>query len=184
MEGLPEQLVVAPGGSDPFRVVHGSPWDVNKLVFPDQNPQDLTRALGMIPEDVLVFAHNHLPGVFRQDGKLALNPGSVGNNLNGERRATYATLTWAGGGWLPVLHYVAYDLAGVVAVFKETGFLEENRPLSRAFLESILTAENTALKYIVFARQQAQAAGFDPFTAIPDEVWLESEASFPWQHDF
>lgn len=184
LAGLSEQLVIAQDGSAPFRVVHGSPWDVNTLIFPDQNPQDLTRALGMMSEGLLVFAHNHLPGIFPREGKLALNPGSVSNNLNGDRRATYATLTWTGACWLPELHYVAYDLAPVVAVFKETGFLRENRPLARAFLESILTAENTALDYIVFARERAQAAGFDGFTAIPDEVWLGLEASFPWQYDF
>ena len=183
LEGLPEQQVIALNGCEPLRVVHGSPWDVNKLVFPDLNPQDLSRALGMIPEDILVFAHNHLPGIFRREGKLALNPGSVGNNLNGDSRASYATLTWEGAGWQPDLHYVAYDQAAVVAVFRETGFLQDNRPLARAFLESILTAENTALAYILFAREKAQAAGFDGFTAIPDEVWLESEAIFPWRYD-
>jgi putative phosphoesterase len=184
LESLPEQRVISPEGCKPLRVVHGSPWDNNKLVFPDQNPQDLSCALAMIPEDVLVFAHNHLPGIFRREGKLALNPGSVSNNLNGDLRASYATLTWDDAGWQPDLHYVAYDPAAVVETFKATGFLTDNRPLARAFLESILTAENTPLAYILFAWDKAQAAGFDGFTAVPDEVWLASEAIFPWQYDF
>ena len=133
---------------------------------------------------MLVFAHNHLPGIFCREGKLALNPGSVSNNLNGDLRSSYATLTWDDAGWQPDLHYVAYDQDAVVQAFKATGFLKDNRPLARAFLESILTAENTALAYILFAWDKAQAAGFDGFTAIPDEVWLESEAIFPWQYDF
>jgi predicted phosphodiesterase len=182
LEGLSEQCVLAPKGSEPLRVVHGSPWDVNKLVFPDQNPQDLSRALAMIPERTLVFAHNHLPGIFHWDGKLAVNPGSVGNNLNGDPRASYATLTWDGVAWQPELHYVPYRPSTVIQVFKETGFLEENRPLGRAFLESILSSENTALDYILFAETKAKAVGLDGFAAIPDEIWLAAEASFPWQY--
>lgn len=181
---LPEQQVIAPTGCKPVRVVHGAPWDVNKLIFPDINLQDLSRALAMIPEDVLVFAHNHLPAIYRQNGKLAVNPGSVGNNLNGDARSSYATLTWDGADWRPELQYVAHDLDAIMRAFIETGFLSENRPLSRAFLESILTAENTALKYIEFASQQAQEAGFSSFDAIPDQIWLEAEAAFPWQYDF
>jgi predicted phosphodiesterase len=184
LDGLPEYTVIAPAGCTPVRVVHGSPWDVNHLVFPDQNPQDLSRALGMVPEGLLVFAHNHLPGIFRRDGKLAVNPGSVGNNLNGDPRASYAALTWDGTAWQPELHYVPYGVDAVIRVFKETGFLEDNRPLARAFLESILTAENTAYEYIIFASQKAQAAGLSGFNAIPDHIWLAAEADFPWQYEF
>jgi hypothetical protein len=184
LDGLSEQTVFAPPDAQPVRVVHGSPWDVNKLVFPETHPQDLSRALGMIPEGVLVFAHNHLPAIYRQNGKLAVNPGSVGNNLNGDVRASYATLTWDGIDWQPDVHYVPYDQKALIQVFETTGFLDANRPLARAFLESILTGENTALDYIEFASKQAQEAGIASFTAIPDEIWLAAEAEFPWKYDF
>ena len=181
---LPEQRVISPEGCRPVRIVHGSPWDVNKLVFPEQNPQDLTRALARIPEEVLVFAHNHLPAVYRQDGKLAVNPGSVGNNLNGDPRASYATLTWNGSDWQPELHYIEKNLDSIMRAFIDTGFLEQNRPLARAFLESILTAENTALDYLEFASQRAVDAGYRGFSAIPDQIWLEAEDAFPWRYQF
>ena len=183
LAGLPEQQVISPEGSKPLRVVHGSPWDVNKLVFPETHPEDLSRALAMIPEGVLVFAHNHLPAIYRQNGKLAVNPGSVGNNLNGDARSSYATLTWDGKDWQADLKYVPQNRDAVIGVFHETGFLDANRPLSRAFLESILTAENTALDYILFASQKAQEAGFIGLNAIPDQIWLEAESAFPWKYD-
>jgi len=184
LDRLEEQIVFSLPGTRPFRVVHGSPWDVNKLVFPDKNPQDLSRALAMIPEQVLIFAHNHLPGIFIREGKLAVNPGSAGNNLNGDPRASYATLSWDGVGWNPELHYVAYDLDATVEAFRITGFLDANRPLSRAFLQSVLTAENTALEYIQFASDRAIKAGYNGFSAVPDTIWLEAEAAFPWRYEF
>ena len=181
---LPQQYVVHPAGCSPMRVVHGAPWDAYKLVFPREEPDVLLRALRMIPEDVLVFAHNHLPDVIYLDGKLAVNPGSVSNNLNGDTRASYARLTCQQGKWEPRLHYVNYDLNAVVDVFKQTGFLQANGPLARAFLESILTGTNKAVDYINFAFQEAHKVGYENLTAVPDEIWVTAERSFPWQYRF
>ena len=181
---LPLQYVVHPNGCQPMRIVHGAPWDVYKLVFPRDDPNVLLRALRMIPEQVLVFAHNHLPDVIYLDGKLAVNPGSVSNNLNGDTRASYATLTFHDSVWQPRLHYVPYDLNEVVDVFMQTGFMQANGPLARAFLESILTGTNTAMDYINFAFQRAQKAGYGNLAAVPDEIWLSAEDSFPWQCNF
>ena len=183
LEGLPEQWVIHPEGCEPLRVIHGAPWDINKLVFPHKEPEVFERAINAIPENVLVFAHTHLPEILRQDGRLAVNPGSVSNNLNGDTRASYATLTWAGEAWCPELHFVAYDLQDVVASFRETGFLEATRPLSRGFLESILSGENTGMDFILHAFCKAEEAGYRNMDAVPDEIWLEAESSFPWQFD-
>ena len=184
LEAQPEHWVLHPEGSAPLRVIHGAPWDVNKLVFPHKEPEVFQRALAAVPEDVLVFAHTHLPEILRRHGTLAANPGAVGNNLNGDTRASYATLTWDGEAWLPELHFVAYDLQRVVAAFRDTGFLEDNRPLSRAFLESNLTGENTGLEYILHAFKRAEGFGYQGLDAVPDDVWLEAETSFPWKFDF
>ncbi len=184
LETVPEQLLISPPGCEPVRVVHGSPWDINKLIFPNQEPETMQRALEMIQEKTLVFAHNHLPAVVWCRSKLAVNPGSVSNNLNGDTRASYATLTWKETGWEPSIHYVPYDLNLVKKSFEQTGFLNANRQLGRAFLESIFTGENTALDYIQFAEGLAKRAGLDVKNAIPDEIWLGAEGAFPWQFDF
>jgi predicted phosphodiesterase len=183
LEGLPEHWVIHPEGGEPLRVIHGAPWDINKLLFPHKEPDVFNRALQAIPEDVLVFAHTHLPEILRRHGKLAVNPGSVSNNLNGDTRASYATLTWDGEAWLPELHFVEYDLQDVVDAFRETGFLEAARPLSRGFLESILTGSNTGADFIKHAFKEAEQAGFKSLEAVPDVIWLEAESTFPWQFE-
>ncbi len=183
LEALPEHWVVHPPGSEPLRVIHGAPWDINQLVFPHTAPEVFERALKAIPENVLVFAHTHLPEILRRHGKLAVNPGSVSNNLNGDTRATYATLTWDGAVWRPALHTVGYNLQDVVDAFQETGFLEATRPLSRGFLESILTGENTGADFIDHAYQEAEKAGFHNLEAVPDEIWLAAESTYPWKFE-
>ncbi len=184
LENLTEQYVFDGEGCDPLRVVHGSPWDINKEVFPHKEPEVMRRALAMIPENLLVFAHTHLPDVIPMDGKVAVNPGSTGNNLNGDTRVSYAVLAWDGQVWQPELHYVPNKHEEVIKAFKETGFLEGTRPLGRSFLESIFTAENTALDYILYAFDLAHQAGYGELDAVPDEIWLGAEASFPWRFDF
>jgi putative phosphoesterase len=183
LESLPEQRVIQPEGSEPLRVIHGAPWDINKLVFPHKEPDVFERALNTIAEDVLVFAHTHLPEILRRHGKLAVNPGSVGNNLNGDTRATYATLTWDGEAWDPELHTVDYALQDVVDAFRDTGFLEAARPLARGFLESILTGDNTGADFIEHAFKEAEAAGFQNLEAVPDAIWLEAESTYPWKFE-
>jgi len=180
LEELPEYIVIHPPGTEPVRIIHATPWDVNTLVYPYTEPEVLNRALRMIPEDTLVFAHNHLPDVIYRGDKLAVNLGSVSNNLNGDTRASYAMLTWDGSQWQPELRYVAYDLTLVKQSFEETGFLEANRPLSRGFLESILTGENTGWGFICYAFYLAAEAGYTDLDAVPDAVWLAAEETFPW----
>jgi len=181
---LPEQLVVQPIGCRPVRVLHGAPWDIYAEIFPHKEPQVLDRALMMIPEDVMIFAHTHLPDVIFLGEKLAVNPGSVSNNLNGDTRASYATLTYDHTGWRPRLHFVSYDLGEVVRIYKETGFLQANDPLSRAFLESVLTGDNVGRDFIQHAFQQARDAGYVNIKAVPDEIWIGAAETFPWQFKF
>jgi predicted phosphodiesterase len=183
LEILPEQLVVCPSGGEPVRIVHSTPGDMYELVFPYTEPEVLNRALRMIPEKVMVFAHNHLPDVIHRNGKLAVNPGSVSNNLNGDTRASYAMLTWDGVRWEAELRYMTYDLDQVRSVFEQTGFLEANRPLSRAFLESILTGENTGWGFIAYAFYLAEQAGHKNLEAVPDAVWLAAEETYPWHFE-
>ena len=107
----------------------------------------------------------------------------MGNNLNGNTRASYATLTWDGHNWQPQLHYISYDHDEVIHAFQKTGFLEDTRPLARAFLESILTGENTGLEYILYAFDVAKKAGYRDLEAVPDEIWKGAETNFPWRFD-
>ena len=183
LEELPEQITVRPAGCAPVRIIHAAPWDIYKLVYPHTEPKVLERALNIVPEDVLIFAHTHLPDILYRNGKLAVNPGSVSNNLNGDTRASYAMLTWDGTCWQPELRYVTYDLSLVRQVFDATGFLEANRPLARAFLESILTGENTGWGFIAYAYYLAEQAGCTALKAVPDAFWLSAEETYPWTID-
>lgn len=180
LENLPEQFVVHLDGCAPFRVVHGSPWDNNKLSFPGLELEVLDRVPAMIPEKVIIFAHTHLPAIIRKNGKLAVNQGSVVNNLNGDTRTSDATLEWDGFCWQSKLHFVPYNLGEVVEDFRSSGFLDATCPLGRAFLESILMGDKTGWDFILYVFNLAKEARYGDLPAFPDDIWFEAQAAFPW----
>lgn len=180
---LSEQIRFEIDGAEPIRVVHGAPNDVNKLMLPQKEPDIIKFALDYIEESYLIFGHTHIPGSYRHNGKLAVNPGALSNNLVGMPEVSYATLVWDGQTWEPCISKSepAFDL--LKESFVKTGFLQATRPLGRTFLESIYTGDNTSVDFILHAVDLAKKAGLTGFKTIPDKYWLEAAESFPWQFD-
>jgi len=199
MAELPEQRVVALGGTAPIRVVHGSLRDPSESLFPDRDPEKLSQfrearllppdhdplrldlVLAGIEEPVLVCGHTHIPWKKEHDGKLALNPGAVCGPLNGDVRAQYGLLAWQGGHWEVEHRAVPYDLDLVRAAFGESGLLEEGGGLARAFLLSIETGRNVGVYFLQYAYDLATKAGFEDCDVVPDDIWDRAVATFDWE---
>ncbi len=180
---IPEQLSLQFGDADPIRVVHGTPWSVIQLLYPDEDPDLLKESLAAIDENILVLGHIHQPGIHRVDGKVAVNPGALANNLNGKSQISYGTLTWHDGCWQPEIYTFTPDYEAIHACFVETGFWKAVYPFSRAILESIHTGEDVPLAFLTAAYENANKAGLDGVEVVPDEIWLSTEANFPWKMD-
>jgi predicted phosphodiesterase len=175
---LPAQCVVAPDGAAPVRVVHGTLTDANSAIFPDRDPGSLDRALAQVDELVLVCAHTHIQWIIEQDGRLALNPGSIGRSFNGDPRARYALLAWDGARWRAEPRAVPYDLARQRAAFVESGLLAEGGPFARAILLATETGRNVSRAFLNHAHA---LAGWPASGVIPDDVWERAEATFAWE---
>lgn len=180
---LPEQLKFEVEGAEPIRVVHGSPRDINKLMLPKKEPDIIHKALEMIDENYLIFGHTHTPGIYRHNGKLAVNPGALSNNLVGVPEISYAIFVWDGQVWNPEIFKSEPDFDQLKQSFIKTGFLQATFPLGRTFLESIFTGANTTVDFILHAVGLAKKDGLAEFNTIPDKYWLEAAKSFPWQFD-
>jgi len=111
----PLRLLWEVGGTR-FAVVHATPRDplYDYRLRPDA-PDDLVREVAAgIDADVLVVGHTHWP-LLRTHGPLQIvNPGSVGQPLDGDPRAAYAV--WEDG--RITLRRVAYDQAPVLAALR------------------------------------------------------------------
>ena len=117
---LPPERVVADGR---VKLVHGHPEDPDRYTYPEEFSP---RMLG--DEDLLVTGHTHVQGhrVFA-DG-VVMNPGSVGQPRDGDRRAGYAVveLTDGAGGEAVAVEErrVEYDVDAVVDAVREAGLPE------------------------------------------------------------
>lgn len=91
---------------------------------------------GGVTAELILCGYTHIPRVVRlRDGRLIVNPGSVGlPGYDGKvpvpyvvevgiPHACYAILEHAGGGWLATVRYVPYDSAAMVALARSKGML-------------------------------------------------------------
>jgi putative phosphoesterase len=74
-----------------FLLVHATPRDPLDEYGPN-DPEFWSRRLQNVDADVVCVGHTHQPYVLEVDGKLIVNPGSVGQPRDGDPRAAYAIL--------------------------------------------------------------------------------------------
>ena len=113
LKRLPLRLTWDCGGTT-FDVVHASRMDplYDYRLTPDLSINKLTEYLGNGPlADVLMVGHTHLPYVRPYINRQLVNPGSVGQPLDGDPRASYAV--WEDG--TISLRRVEYPVQDVVA---------------------------------------------------------------------
>jgi len=195
---LPGQRVIALDGIAPIRVVHGSPQSPSGRLFPDHDPAKLHwfRKAGLLPPDrdpdrldvtlaqinepVLVCGHTHIPWKQEQEGRMVLNPGSVGAPINGDVRAQYALLTWQDGHWQAEHRAVPYDLGHIRAAFRESGLLAAGGAFARACLLAIETGLNVAGHFVSHVYGLAAEAGFESCDVVPDAIWEHAVDTFDW----
>ncbi len=87
---LPVSRTVSINGTR-FLLVHASPRDpLDEYAPPDV--EFWRRRLQNVNADVICVGHTHQPYVLQVDGKLVINPGSVGQPRDGDPRAAYAII--------------------------------------------------------------------------------------------
>lgn len=74
-----------------FLLVHASPRDPLDEYAP-ADPEFWTRRLQNVDADVICVGHTHQPYVLEINGKLIINPGSVGQPRDGDPRTSFAVL--------------------------------------------------------------------------------------------
>jgi len=200
MASLPEQCVYAADGTRPIRVVHASPGSMTENLLPSHDPytmklfrqagllelrpdsqSSIDEVLGHLDEPVLVCGHSHIPWKRELDGRLAVNPGSVGISINRDRRAQYALLTWERERWKAEHRAIDYDHDRIRAAYLESGILEIEGAFARAQLCSIETGYNVPGLLVTHCRQYATEAGIPETEGIPDAIWDQAVVAFDWQ---
>lgn len=111
LKSLPLYAVWAADGTR-FALVHGSLQDplYDYRLDPEAGDEALLEAAQTLRAEVVVFGHTHLPFVRRIGDKLFVNPGSAGQPLDGDPRASFAIYEDGEAR----LERVEYDLKGLL----------------------------------------------------------------------
>lgn len=121
-------------GGAAFYVTHGSPVDplggaVNAATCAEAELHSLFDGL---TADVIVLGHTHLPAIRRFDGRLIVNPGSLGQPRYGAPDATYAV--WDDGN-LQIKH-LHYDHEATISKLRLMPLSPETADLLARLLEN------------------------------------------------
>lgn len=115
LDELPRTLEVADGR---ILVVHDHPEYVDRYVRPRQFPE-IRQYLD--DYDACILGHTHVQHEATVEGKLILNPGSVGQPRDDDPRAGYAVLDTETTPMAVELHRVGYDIDRVQTAIREAG---------------------------------------------------------------
>jgi len=178
LRSLPEQQCIELSGSKTIRVVHGSPGSVSELIFPNRDIARLDRALEQVSEPVVIFGHTHEPWTMERNGKLALNPGSLGMSFDGRQCGTYAMLDWDGQKWSAEICRLDYEFERLRQAYVESGLLERGGAIARCCLMSAERGVNYLPPLLDYAYQKTEEAGYVGSPFVPDEIWDEAARTF------
>ncbi len=97
-------------------LVHATPAEpLYSYLGPE--PERWRASLASVDADLVLVGHTHLPFRFRFDGIEVVNPGSVGQPKDGDRRAAFALIEDG----VPRLERVPYDVERTIASLRAAG---------------------------------------------------------------
>ena len=142
LEAMPFKLSLsAPDGSE-IRLTHASMRGTRAGIYWHTPDDAYPELIGQPQPPLFCVGHTHIPLIRRIDGTLVVNAGAAGLPFDGDRRASYAQLTWCKGRWDARIVRLDYDRQQAERDFEDSGFLDEAGPLARLMLVELRTAHS------------------------------------------
>jgi putative phosphoesterase len=127
---LPVTRMVSVGDTR-FLLVHATPRDpLDEYAVADID--FWSRRLQNVDANVICVGHTHHPYVLDVDGKLVINPGSIGQPRDGDPRASYAVIEDN----RVELKRVEYDVEATIRIIQESALPEPGKALLAEVLRS------------------------------------------------
>ena len=140
LEALPFDLRLELPGTDPVRIVHGSPRGSREGMGRMRSDAQVAESLAGVEERTVIGAHIHYPYERHVGGTHVVVVGAVGCPFNGDINAQYGLFTWEAGGWRFEHRSVSYDHEPVYAAWHANGYLDDGSLASELMLLEHKTA--------------------------------------------
>lgn len=120
LRSLPQEL--RPSLEAETYFTHGSPDDrLWEYVDPRTHSDLFGHYLDRLKVQLLGLGHTHIPYVWKEDGRMVFNPGSVGQPRDGDWRASFAELTLEDREAKAVIKRAEYDVESAAAKIRAAG---------------------------------------------------------------
>ena len=121
-----------------FHAVHASPMDplYSYRLTPELPDEELKKEVESVRADIVLLGHTHLPMSRGAWTKVVVNPGSVGQPLDGDPRASYAVIEDG----VAEIRRVEYDVEETVAGIRRLGLAGE---MAQALIGMLRTGKPT-----------------------------------------
>jgi len=101
---------------------HASPRDaLMEYIFPGRSEKEVRGLVSTAKAEIVLIGHTHIPMMYRYNGSVLANPGSVGQPRDGDRRACYARLTLSSEAILFEVERVEYDVKAAAERIMKSG---------------------------------------------------------------
>ncbi len=119
MKALPVQFSETLPDGTRVLCVHARPGLDDGPGFDGMSADEIRPLLEDVDADLLIVGHTHVPYKIEVDDKIIVNPGSISNHLDEDKRAKYAILHTDESGYEIEFHRVAYDVEKVIVTLDE-----------------------------------------------------------------
>ncbi len=177
--GLPDELRLCYPDAPYIRVVHGSPGDHWRGIYPiDTSDDEIRQILAKVPESLVITGHTHLILDRCVDQWHIINPGSVGVPLDGiPGVARYMLLDGDAHGWRVTQRVAHYDVNQVVAEFHRQQYIEQLGVTGFLMIEELKRGRPLIFSYYQWAKKYRPN--------VPDTLELAQEyltfPDAPWE---
>ena len=131
---------------------------------------DAVREINALPEGVYLFGHNHLQFYMEHKGRLFINPGSCGLNLDWDITVPYTLLELSNGRRTVTERRVSYDLPAAVQGLTDSGYAAYAPVWSEIMKKEIFTAKDYFTQFVRHLAAANKRFGQEGFP-VNNAVW-------------
>ncbi len=149
LQAMPFKLSLAAPDGGEIRLTHASMCGTRMGIYWHTPDEAFPELIGKPQPPLFCVGHTHIP-LLRQIGPtLVVNAGAAGLPFDGDRRASYAQLTWRNGRWEGRIVRLNYDRRQAEHDFEDSGILDNAGPLARLMLVELRTAHSQLFQWTV-----------------------------------
>lgn len=154
-------------------ICHGSPNRTNEKLLPAN--ENTFKVMDKSENSIILCGHTHVQCKIEHNGKVVLNPGSVGVSLHAAGKAQFLILHGQNNNWSEEFICVDYDIERVINDLHESG-LSVSAPYWCIVTENLLSTGEISHGSVLTRAMQycVEDKGFCNWPDVPEKYWKQA----------